>query len=119
MEFPAKKKKKKKKTTAFDDLPVDIVRFHRATAFLCSRKEKQKHCHLKERKRRRKEKCIIHPQSDQISLLNAKDRRFDFDLDENEEVKESGDVSKEVVATGKYPWSGTDRDYTYEELLGK
>ena len=73
----------------------------------------------KESGRRRRERSdASHQRRGQIvDVWTTQGRRFDFDLEENEEEKD-GDGPKDLVSMGKYPWSGTDRDYTYEELLG-
>lgn len=48
---------------------------------------------------------------------DKKSRKFEMD-DELEELAADGaEVAEEKK--GKYPWSGTDRDYTYDELLDR
>ncbi len=44
--------------------------------------------------------------------------RREFDLDEDPEA-EAEAALEESNAAGSLPWSGTDREYTYDELLGE
>jgi hypothetical protein len=41
------------------------------------------------------------------------------DFEEGEEGAAGPADDGQELAAGKFPWSGTDREYDYEELLGK
>eukprot|EP00877_Chromochloris_zofingiensis_P000602 jgi/Chrzof1/10542/Cz05g02180.t1 len=47
-----------------------------------------------------------------------KSRKDEFGLDEDPEA-EAEAAANEESAVGSFPWSGTDRDYTYDELLDR
>lgn len=49
-----------------------------------------------------------------ISHLQSRKDEFD-EGDEGEEAAADGQTESK---TGNFPWSGSDRDYSYEELLG-
>jgi translation initiation factor 2 subunit 2 len=46
-----------------------------------------------------------------------KSRKEEFDLDEDAGDGAAGDA-KEEKTSGNFAWSGTERDYSYEEMLG-
>jgi len=47
-----------------------------------------------------------------------KSRKDEFDLEEGDPEAEAEAAERENAA-GSFPWSGTDRDYTYDELLDR
>lgn len=49
--------------------------------------------------------------------VSQKERRFQDEIDEAPGPSGDG-AADETEQKGKYPWSGVDRDYSYEELLG-
>ena len=58
-----------------------------------------------------------------VHALSARqDRGAELEgLDEADDGAAAGPANdgEEVSSTGKFPWSATDRDYDYEELLGE
>lgn len=47
-------------------------------------------------------------------------RNDEFDLDDDPEAAaEAAEREEGTAAGGKFSWSNTDREYTYEELLGE
>lgn len=53
-------------------------------------------------------------------VLPPQDRKDAFDLDDDPEAAaEAEEGEGGVVGSGKFSWSNTDREYTYDELLGE
>ncbi len=55
-----------------------------------------------------------------LFLPTSRQARQEEDFEEGEEgaAGAAGEEGGDKAAGGKFPWSGTDRDYDYEELLG-
>lgn len=54
-----------------------------------------------------------------LKKKKKKKNRSIQDLETTAEVADDNVQIEEQSAVGKFPWSGTDRDYTYEELVGR
>jgi translation initiation factor 2 subunit 2 len=54
-----------------------------------------------------------------LQLLKKKKKKKERTLEELEGDVEDSGKGNEAAEGGKYPWSGSTRDYTYEELLGR
>ena len=46
-------------------------------------------------------------------------RKDEFDLDDDPEAAAEAEGDENAAAGGKFAWSNTDREYTYDELLGE
>lgn len=53
-----------------------------------------------------------------VSGSCVQDRKDAFDLDDDPEAAAEAE-EEGTAAGGKFSWSNTDREYTYEELLGE
>ena len=54
------------------------------------------------------------------AVLLPQSRKDEFDLDDDPEAAaEAAERDEGSAAGGKFSWSNTDREYTYEELLGE
>jgi len=62
-----------------------------------------------------------HPNCHQPQLTQTTQTRADeFAADENDpEAEAEAAAAGETATGGSFPWSGTDRDYSYDELLGE
>ncbi|XP_061366787.1 eukaryotic translation initiation factor 2 subunit beta-like [Gastrolobium bilobum] len=104
--FDPTKKKKKKKTTIVDPADDSVEKLAEKTENLSvSDVAESSFSGLKKKKKKPVE----------ISNLNDEGGDAIEDLDDHDEEDEADDVSLQP----RYPWEGSDRDYEYEELLGR
>jgi hypothetical protein len=65
--------------------------------------------------------CLPHPCPNNNQCNHRQSRKDEFDLDDDPEAAaeaaERGDEG--AAAGGKFAWSNSDREYTYDELLGE
>lgn len=65
--------------------------------------------------------CLPPAPAEKQSINHPQSRKDEFDLDDDPEAAaeaaERGDEG--AAAGGKFAWSNTDREYTYDELLGE
>lgn len=65
--------------------------------------------------------CALHlscMRIDRPSCLQSRKDEFDLD-DDPEAAAEAAERDEGAAAGGKFSWSNTDREYTYDELLGE
>jgi hypothetical protein len=53
-----------------------------------------------------------------VVSLSVQERKDEFGLDEDPEAAAEAE-EEGAAAGGKFSWSNTDREYTYDELLGE
>ncbi|XP_044477861.1 eukaryotic translation initiation factor 2 subunit beta-like [Mangifera indica] len=103
---PAKKKKKKKKAVIEDSAEDSVDDLAETTeALSVSEGIESTFAGLKKKKKKQVETNILDEESGDAG---------DFDDHVGEEEEGDGAVTQQ-----RYPWEGSDRDYEYEELLGR
>ena len=63
--------------------------------------------------------CGMERQSICLTRVHVQTRQEEADFEEGEEAGAGPADDGGEKSAGKFPWSGTDRDYDYEELLGE